>query len=215
MGNTLDLGKRIELLPSDTHCQDISLGLYSQDVDQVAHFLVHTYSTVQGAKHRVAFIMDAMVRLLGMGITPPPNTQSGRLHFPCGASHERALKRAFLDLCKLETNAALDPKPLSAFDKKANGILTVAPLGDGVYRIDADPSSEAGPRRTAAVARGYAKLCEMDAIEGTSQIVFPCKHNHDHLIGMLLFRAQNVRASIQEQEMAAARGVLSSPSQQE
>ena len=214
MGKTLDLGRRIELLPSDKHCGDISLGLYKCDVDQVAHFLVHTYSAEQGTTQRVAFIMEAMVVILGMEVTSAPGTQSGWLHFPCGASHERALKRAFLDLCKLETKAPLEPKPLTAFDKKANGTLTAAPLGGGVYQIDAESGSETGPRRAAAVARGFAKLCEMDPIEGSNQIVFPCKSSHDHLISMLMFRAQNVRASIQEQEMSASRGVLSSPSQQ-
>ena len=45
-------------------------------------------------------------------------------------------------------------------------------------------------------------------------MAFPCKTPHDALIGMLLFRAQNVRAAMQEEEMASARGMLASPSQQ-
>ena len=94
MGKTLDLGRRIELLPSDKHCGDISLGLYRRDVEQVAHFLVHTYSAAQGADRRAAFIMEAMATVLGMEAARGPGAQSGWLRFPCGASHQRALKLA-------------------------------------------------------------------------------------------------------------------------
>ena len=37
---------------------------------------------------------------------------------------------------------------------------------------------------------------------------------HDVLMALMMFRAQNVRASMQEEELASSRGVLSSPSQQ-
>ena len=44
---------------------------------------------------------------------------------------------------------------------------------------------------------------------------FPCGESHDQLIGLLLVRAQNLRAVLREEEMKASRGVLAAPSAQE
>ena len=212
MGQTLDLGRRIELQPMDKHCQDISVGLYQRDEEGVSQFLVHTYSAVEGGQMRVAFLKQALVVMLGLEVVPD---DPDWLRFPCKTTHARALKRAFLDLCKLETNAPLEPKPLTAFDKKANSNLTAKSLGEGVYQMTSEEGAEAGPKRATALTRGFAKLCEMQTPEGgENQVAFDCKTSHDALIGMLMFRAQNVRASMQEEEMESARGVLSSPSQQ-
>ena len=210
MAKTLDLGRRIELLPMDPHCHDITVGLYSREVGGIPQFLVHSYSHAEGAPGRVAFITKALKVMLGLRDV---ESSGGWLQFPCGSSHERALKRSFLDLCKLETNAALQPKPLTQFDKKANGNLTAKNLGSGVYQMVAEEGGDA--KRAAALARGYAKICEMEPVEGgTNQVVFPCKTSHDELIGMMMFRAQNVRAAMREAESAASRGNLAAPSQQ-
>ena len=213
MGKTLDLGERIELMSADRHCGDISLGLYRQDAGGVPWFLVHTYSSAPGAADRVAFIREALKVMLGLEEDGALSGRPGWLKFACGSTHQRALKRAFLDLCKLETGAALEPKPLKVFDKKANGDIKAVPQGRGTYRIEPDPKADNGPRRATAVARGFVKLCEMAEREDGS-IAFACDTDHDLLIGMLMFRAQNVRAAVQEEEMAASKGVLSAPSQQ-
>ena len=227
MGKTLDLGRRLELEPMDTHCQNASLALYGQDVAGVTNFLVHTYSKIEDATQRVAFMNQALIVMVGLeesddspeipGAESPGAPSLGDwLQFGCKTMHKRALKRAFLDLCKLETGSPLAPKPLTVFDKKANGNLSALNRGSGVYEIQPEDGTEQSTKRASAVARGFAKLCEIEIVDGTTnQVAFPCKANHDALIGMLMFRAQNVRAAMQEDEMAASRGVLSSPSQQE
>ena len=210
MGKTLDLGRRLELEPMDKHCQNISVALYERDVEGAACFRVHTYSAVDGAGQRVAFLTQALLVMLGLD-----KAGDGYLRFSCGTVHERALKRAFLDLCRLETGADLAPKPLTAFDKKANGELSAVSLGDGVYEMRSVANDEAGQKRAIALARGYAKICEMQPVEGSQvQLRFGCGHSHDALLGMLMFRAQNVRAAMQEEEQASSRGMLSAPSQQ-
>jgi len=212
MGKTRDLGQRIELLPTDKHCHDISLGLYQRDVDGVPQFLVHTYSPVEAAAGRIAFLNRALIVMAGLQQVPG---EDGWLRFPCKTNHERALKRGFLDLCRLPNDALIEPKPLTVFDKKADCNLTAAGLGEGVYQIEAEAATATGPKRAAATARGFAKLCQMDTAEGHDRrVTFPCKTSHDVLIGLLLFRAQNVRSAMQEEEQASARGVLSAPSQQ-
>ena len=210
MAKTLNLGERVELLPMDDHCHDISLGLYRQDVDGDAQFLVHTYSSVSGCEDRVAYITKALEVMLGLEAVP---NAAGKLRFPCGSPHLRALKRSFLDLCKLETGAPLEPKPLTGFDKKAAGNLTVVNSGGGNYTMTAEEGLDAGPKRAKALAKGYAKICEMEPI-GDDGVAFPCGTGHDALLGMLFYRAQNVRAAMQEEESAASRGSLSAPSQQ-
>ena len=212
MGQTLDLGNRLELLPADEHCGNISLALYRRDVAGVPHFLVHTYSSFAGAPERVAYIRQTLITMAGMEEDPE---SPDWLRFGCCSIHERALKRAFLDLCKLPTGSSLESKPLTAFDKKADTNLTALSLGAGVYQINPEKDSANGLKRAEALARGFIKLCEMEVVEGgTNQVAFPCRTSHDPLVGVLMFRAQNVRASMRDEETTASRGVLAAPSQQ-
>ncbi len=212
MGKTLDLGRRLELHSMDVHCHNISLGLYGREVGGESHFLVHTYSEDPDTPQRVSFLRQALMVMIGL---EDSSQKPGWLRFSCGTVHERALKRAFLDLCKLETGAPLAAKPLTAFDKKADADLTAASLGNGVYRMESPDGAEKGAKRAAALTRGYLKVCEMQEVAGeNNHVVFPCATVHDELMGMLMFRAQNVRATMSEEESAAAKGVLSSPSQQ-
>ena len=213
MGKTLDLGLRLELLPMDSHCHNASMGLYRRDVEGAPQFLVHTYSCAPGTTERLAFLSRALVVMCGL---EQVEGHDPWLRFPCGAVHERPLKRAFLDLCKLESDAPLEPKPLAVFDKKADARLTARSLGEGRYEVQAPPGSEGAAKRAGALARGFVKLCDAEAFEGSdTKFVFPCRTAHDALVGQLMFRAQNARASMREQELAAARGVLAAPSQQE
>ena len=196
----------------DRHCGDISLGLYRRDVDGVARVLVHTYSSAAHAGQRVAFITRALIDMVGLEtVTDAP----GWLRLPCGRFHERGLKRAFLEVCKLDTGATLAAKPLSVFDKKADCRLTAVHTGGGVYHVQSEQQTESAQKRAAALAGGLVKICEMNPVEGKpDHAAFACGTDHDALIGMLMFRAQNVRASMREEEAAASRGILSAPSQQ-
>ena len=54
MGQTVNIGRRVELIPMDPHFHDISIGLYRQQRDEGVAFLVHTYSGLDGADGRMA-----------------------------------------------------------------------------------------------------------------------------------------------------------------
>lgn len=213
MSKTINLGRRVELHSMDKFCGNISIGLYRREFEGNSEFLVHTYSMGEATFIRVAFIRDALMVMLGMkGMA---DADRPHFRFDCGCPHLRPLKRAFLDLCKLETGAALCPKPMIAYDKKAEGEIYVEGRGNGVYEISPQAGLQKGARRAVAVAKGFCKLCEMEMDEESApRIVFPCGMDHDEIIGMLMFRAQNVRAAMQEEEIASTRGVLTSPSQQ-
>ena len=83
-----------------------------------------------------------------------------------------------------------------------------------MYHLVAEHATETAQKRAIALAGGFAKLCEMEQVEGADVVAFGCRMSHDALIGQLMYRAQNVRAVFQEDEMAASRGMLAAPSQQ-
>ena len=60
MGQTVDIGKRIELVPMDPHFHDITIALYQQGPEESPLFLVHTYSQIEGAQERIQFAIEAM-----------------------------------------------------------------------------------------------------------------------------------------------------------
>ena len=208
MGQIVDIGRRIELVPMDAHFEDITIGLYRQDHGQGTAFLVQTYSHLDGAQGRIAFVKRAMQVLGGM-----EETSDGLLHFPCGDVHLLAVKRLFLEACKLGSDAEVAARPLPILDKKSGLNISAQSLSDGAYQITADSNEEGADRRIKLVAGGLAKLGELDKVESADdQVKFACNVAHDALVGVLLVRAPNVRAVMRELEQAASRGVLSAPS---
>ncbi len=210
MGLTLDLGRRIELLPIDSHFGDISIALYEQDGEGGSEFLVHTYSSKDNAAVRIDFVAEAMTVLGGMERTESEHT----LRFPCGSGHFKACKRVFLEACKLVTGGTLEPRPLTIFDKKADRDVTVVATGDGRYQVTAEGDDDDNSRRVSAISGGLVKLGEMTLESEADNIVaFDCACDHHALAGLLLVRAPNVRAAMREQDQSGG-GVLAAPSQQ-
>lgn len=210
MGQTQNIGKRIELIPMDPHFHDISMGLYLREADEATEFLVHTYSFIKGARDRIGNVIRGMERLGSMDVTP-----DGLLQFSCGSQHQLACKRLFLEVCKLDLKKIVDIWPLEILDKKSGRNIFVNNLGEGIYQVLADGDEKGRERRVGVVINGLMKLGEMLGVEGhPDQVAFDCGHSHDALVGLLLVRAPNVRALVREQQMISARGVLAAPSQQ-
>jgi hypothetical protein len=210
MGQTVDIGKRIELVPMDPHFHDITIALYQQGQDESPLLLVYTYSQMEGAQGRIQFAIETMTHLGNL-----VEDTNRLLRFPCEAAHQLACRRAFLESCKLSLNDSAEPRPLQILDKKSGLTITVNSLGQGIYQVQADGEGRRADRRISAIAGGLIKLGEMDEVDGTlDKVAFPCGHSHDALLGLLLIRAPNVRAIVREQEMAATRGILAAPSQQ-
>ena len=171
---------------------------------------MHTYSQMEGAQGRIQFAIETMTHLGNL-----VEDTNRLLRFPCEAAHQLACRRAFLESCKLSPNDSAEPRPLQIPDKKSGLTITVDSLGKGIYQVKADGEGKRADRRISAIAGGLMKLGEMEEVDGTlDKVAFPCGHSHDALLGLLLVRAPNVRAIVREQEMAASRGVLAAPSQQ-
>ncbi len=214
MQRVVDIGRRIELVPMDPHFNDITIGLYRQNVNHgnnTPAFLVHTYSRISGAPERIEAVVEAMQVLGGM-----LKNDDGLLHFPCNSTHEAACRRVFLEACKLAPDTPAEPRPLNILDKKSRLTITVDSTGQGVYRVTTEGEGRSAARRISAIAGGLAKLGEMESVETDNRdtVAFACETSHDALVGLLLTRAPNVRVVLREDEMGAGRGVLSAPSQQ-
>ena len=208
MKRTLDIGRRIELLPIDAHFCDISIGLYQWENAQGTVFRVHTYSQREGARARIDSVNRAMRVLGGMEETP-----EGLLRFPCGAAHLLAVKRLFLEACKQGMDDDVSARPLTILDKKSGLHISATARSDGVYQIAADREESGADRRVRLVAGGLAKLGELEQVVA-DRVRFDCGTAHDALVGILLVRAPNVRSVLRELEQAARRGVLAAPSAQ-
>ncbi|MCC7264863.1 MAG: hypothetical protein IT369_20285 [Candidatus Latescibacteria bacterium] len=206
MGKTADLGRRVELVPMDPHFHDITIALYQQVTSTGPRYLVHSYSGRPGVAARLAFVAGAMAVLGGMEAVGVQ-----LLRFPCGAAHELACRRAFLEACKLDPVHELAVRPLSFFDKKSGCQIQITSLGGGAYRVALEGGDES---RAAAVAAGLVKLGQLES-PAPDRVAFGCGQAHDALVGMLVVRAVNVRATLREQELLAARGLLVAPSAQQ
>lgn len=208
MGETVDIGRRIELVPMDPHFHNISIGLYRQQKEDGPAYLVHTYSGIEGTDGRMTFIVNAMCILGGM-----ETRSDGFLQFPCRNEHGLAVKRVFLEACKLALGDTLEPRPLHILDKKSGLDIRVISQGDGVYQVTADGESKDKDRRISFIAGGLVKLAHLED-QSVDTVAFNCAYAHDAMLGLLLVRAPNVRAIIREQEQTASRGVLAAPSKQ-
>lgn len=209
MGSTLELGSRIELVSMDPHCSDITIGLYEQRGDGAPEYVIHSYSGLPEAHARLDAVRHAMQVLGGVVL------RDGRAGFPCGTRHVLAMRRTFLEACKLSPTAPLEVRPMTVLDKKLDRNVSVRSLTEGLYELTADGPPEAAASRLEAIAGGYRKLAEVEFVTGEPhRFHFACGQAHDALVGLLLQRAINVRAILREQEMAASRGLLVAPSAQ-
>jgi hypothetical protein len=206
-----DLGRRVELVSMDPRCGEISIGLYRGEGDDGPLATVYSYSRSPGVPERLAFVAHAMAALGGL-----EHVDETALVLPCGSWHQAALKRLFLEACKHDPEATLAPRPLETEDTRSEQQIRVESLGGGAYRVHAEGATEEVPSRAPAIAAALAKLAELSASdEDPNEAAFPCGHQHDELLGVLLVRALNLRQALREEEQQASRGVLVAPSAQE
>jgi hypothetical protein len=203
-----DLRRRIELVSMDRYCEDVTVALYAMDAELAG--VVHSYGGGPDVPARLAWIAAAMREIGGMG-------GSGvTVVFPCGAWHERAARRLFLEACKLDPSRPVAARPLEVFDSRTDQAVAAESLGGGAWSITSVATDPGTTSRATAVAAGLAKLADVEVSPANETVVrFPCGTPHERLVGVLLPRAINVRAALREQELAAGRGVLVAPSAQE
>jgi hypothetical protein len=196
----------------DPHFHDVSVGLYRKETDDGPVAVVHSYSSKPGTKERVALIVEAL-RVLG-GLEAVVGDPDRALRLPCRQWHNAALKRLFLDCFRLDLPSELAPRPLAAPDTRSAQTITLVPVGGGAYRVDSIGATDQEPTRAPAITRALVRLVALEERDQTT-VAFPCGHDHHELMGLMLVRAQNLRAALREEELTAARGVMTAPSAQE
>jgi hypothetical protein len=203
-----DLDHRIELVSMDRYCADITVALYLMAGGTSA--VVHSYSGWPEVPGRLDWLAATMRRLGGM------NGSGRTVGYACGAWHERAARRTFLEACKVDPRRPLPMPPLTVDDPRTNQIFTVASRGGGRYTVSAVAADPAATSRAPAVAAGLAKLADLEPDpDDEVGVRFTCGAPHDELVALLLPRAINVRAALREQELAAGQGLLLAPGTQE
>lgn len=203
-----DLGRRIELVSMDRFCGDATIGLYLEPDGDGAE--VVSYSVRPEVSARLAWLAGAMRLLAGM------TGHGARVAFACGAWHEKAARRAFLEAAKVDPASPLAPRPAAVHDARTDQAVTLTAMSGGAYGVSSVPTDPTATSRAPQVAMGLVKLADLvpDAADDTI-VHTPCGARHDALLALLLPRAINVRAALREQELAASRGVLVAPSAQQ
>ena len=207
---TIDLGRRVDLLSMDPHFFEISIAIYRSHGSTSATYVLNSYSQQKGTPDRLLCLADVMRSLGGM-LMAEENPLS--LQFACGHAHQLAVKRLFVEACKVEPGSDFEPWPLWVLDKKNDLTIHADSLGNGRYRCRGDRDGTRESRRIATMTAGLGKLAEVEV--DANEISFPCGSEHHEIVALLLTRALNVRIALREQEAAATRGVLSAPSQQQ
>jgi hypothetical protein len=213
MGKIRDLGPRIELVALDPHFHDISIALHRHPLAGGPGYEINSYSTHPEAPVRLRALARLMVDVGGMLATPDDPLV---LTFSCRTDHELAARRIFIEAAKLDPATSSQPRASAVYDKKVERTIGLTGLGNGAYHVHAEDANDRVAQRLSTVAGGLVKLAGMETVPGTiDQVSFACGQNHDAIVALLLIRALNARGVLREMEMAASRGVLSAPSQQE
>ncbi len=196
-------GKCLELVPTDPHFHDISVGLYIKD----GICTVWSFSSRPGADERLEQIRDQMA-VLG-GLTPVENTHN-QVSFPCGKPHLRLVKFLLTQAVNKSPDYSAAGEELSIKDTKSALVLTASGAdsdGRWVYQISGEGEAANVPLRLRAVVAGFVRYGEMEKL-GDTEVSFNCGQRHDGLVRVLLPYSRNVSAVENMLEEEALRGQM-------
>lgn len=192
MALTTDIGRRVEIVNIDTF-KDITIALYQQQSDQGPVYLVHTYSSLEGADDRIAFVVKAMTVLGGL-VSGGEDPRTVR--FPCGHDHLPACRQLFMRACQIDQTQPLEALPLVSFDKKSDQEMTFEPLGAGQYRLTGIGTDDKQNKRLKTISKLIVKRGGLTLTnENIHLLQTSCGEDHDALLGLLLYILQRVRVS--------------------
>ena len=195
------LGQCIELVPSDPHCQSITVGLYERE----GVLTIWSFSRKEAAFLRMSQIRSQLVAL--GGLTPVPRT-TNKVNFPCGYIHTRPLK--FLMMQAVERPPEYVLPTASVKDLKSDllfGFTVEQREGRWVYKVIAEGQAPNVDARVRGVVAGLARYGEMEKVSET-EAAFVCGERHEKLVWLLLPFARNVSAVDDLLEAVALRGQM-------
>ena len=196
-------GKCLELIPSDPHFHQISVGLYALD----GVYTVWSFSRKAGVDGRLRQIRDQMAVLGGLASVEDNPIQ---VSLPCGDPHLRPLKFLITQAVGKSPDYTAPEGSMSIKDTRSNLILNAS--GEEkedryIYHISGDGDPEKAPMRLRAVVAGFLRYGEMEKV-GDTVVAFPCGQRHDGLMRILLPYSRNVSAVENMSEEEALRGQM-------
>ena len=196
-------GKCLELVPTDPHFHDITVGLYvKEDTGSLWSF-----SRRPGTEDRLRQIRDQMVALGGM---TPVKGAHNQVMFLCGHLHPRLLKFLLAQAVGKSPDYSPVTGELSIKDYRTDLTLKAsgtATDGRWVYHISGEGDAPSIPARLRAVVAGFVRYGEMDKV-GETEVSFPCGARHQQLMRILMPYSRNVSAVESMMEEQALRGQM-------
>ena len=196
-------GRCLELIPTDPHFQDISVGLYAKD----GIYTVWSFSRKAGVEDRLRQIRDQMAVLGGLA---PVESSPIQVSFPCGNPHLRPLKFLLAQAVGKSPDYTAAQDSLSIKDTRSSLILNVSGEEQDdryVYHVSGEGDAANGPLRLRAVVAGFVRYGEMEKV-GDTVVAFPCGQRHDDLVRIVLPYSRNVSAVENLMEEEALRGQM-------
>ena len=196
-------GKCLELVPTDPHFHQVSVGLYVKD----GTCTVWTFSRKPGVQDRMQRIRDQMVALGGLTSVEGTHNQ---VVFPCEYLHVRPVKFLLSQAIGKAPDYALPEGEMSIRDTRTRLTLSVAGReadGRWVYQVSGQGEAPNIPMRLRMVVRGFVRYGEMEKVSDT-EVAFPCGQRHDELVRLVLPYSRNISAVESMMEADAMRGQM-------
>lgn len=195
------LGQCVELVPSDPHCQNITVGLYERE----GILTVWTFSRKEAAFLRMSQIRAQLIAM--GGLTAVPRT-TNKVNFPCGYIHMKPLKFLMMQAVERPPDYVLPMSPVKDLKSDLMLSFTVEQRdGQWVYKATAQGQAPNVEARVRGVTSGLVRYGEMEKV-GETEVTFVCGERHDKLVWLLLPFARNVSAVEDLLEAVALRGQM-------
>ncbi len=198
-----EIGRCLELVPSDPHFNEVSVGLYVKD----GTCTVWSFSRAERIESRLREIRDQMVRLGGV---EPVEGSGNQFVFPCGTIHFRPVKFLLSRAVTKAPDFAHSDGPMTIKDSKSALMLTTTGLeGDDryMYRVSGEGDVRNPALRLRMVVAGYVRYGEMEKV-GDTNVAFTCGWRHDELVRLLQPYSRNISAVESMLEAEAVRGQM-------
>ena len=182
-----EFGNCIELVPTDKHFENISIGLYVKN----KVFTLWSFSNKKGAPKRITQIRDQLVSLGGLS---PISSSSSQAKFSCNVMHNRPVKFLISQAVNKDPNFSHPEGPMSIKDTKSD--LTILVTGKQrenhyVYQVEVVGEAKNPTMRLRMIMAGFVRYGEMEKV-GDNEVVFQCRERHDSLMRLLMPYSRNI-----------------------
>lgn len=180
-------GNCIELVPTDNHFENISIGLYVKN----KVFTVWSFSQKKGVSERITQIRDQLVSLGGLS---PISSSSNQARFSCNTLHNRPVKFLLSQAVDKDPEFSHPVGPMSVKDTKSDLLISVNGKqreNHYGYQVEVVGNAKNPAMRLRMIMAGFVRYGEMEKV-GDNEVVFQCRERHDALMRLLMPYSRNI-----------------------